>query len=355
MTGAVAVFVGLAALVIIIIAKTALVVPQQNAFVVERLGKYRGTLGAGFHILWPFFDVIRYRHSLKETAVDIPEQVCITRDNVQVHVDGVLYLKVLDPQRASYGVADYLFAISQLAQTTLRSEVGKIDLDRTFEERTHINIQVVNELDKASEPWGIKVLRYEIKNITPPKDVLAAMEKQMRAEREKRAVILTSEGERDAAINSAEGEKQQVIKASEASRQQQMNEAEGAANAIEAIARATAEGIRQVAAAVQIPGGYEAVQLRVAEQYVNKFGELARHTNTVVIPATVSDVASMITMAMSIIARGSAPQGSGPAGTPSEPSTPEPPLAPSAERIARALADRLASPPVGRGTTPYRA
>ena len=227
MTGGLVVFFVLALLVLIIIAKTAIVVPQQSAYIVERLGRYSGTLQAGFHVLLPFVDTIRYRHSLKEMAVDIPAQVCITRDNVQVHVDGVLYLKVLNPERASYGVADYLFAISQLAQTTLRSEIGKIDLDRTFEERMHINIQVVNELDKATEPWGIKVLRYEIKNITPPADVLTAMEKQMRAEREKRAVVLTSEGARDAAINEAEGEKQQVIKASEAKRQQQINEAEG--------------------------------------------------------------------------------------------------------------------------------
>src|SRR5512138_3906849 len=226
MTAALIVALVLAVLVIIIIAKTAVVVPQQSAYVVERLGKYRDTLGAGFHILIPFLDAIRYKHSLKENAVDIPEQVCITRDNVQVHVDGVLYLKVLNPERASYGVADYMFAISQLAQTTLRSEIGKIDLDRTFEERMHINLQIVNELDKATEPWGIKVLRYEIKNITPPADVLAAMEKQMRAEREKRAVILTSEGQRDAAINNAEGEKQKTIKQSEAARQQQINEAE---------------------------------------------------------------------------------------------------------------------------------
>src|SRR3990172_175640 len=227
-------------LVVIVIAKTAVVVPQQSAYVVERLGKYRTTLGAGFYVLLPFFDRIRYRHSLKEMAVDIPEQVCITRDNVQVHVDGVLYLKVMNPQRASYGVADYHFAISQLSQTTLRSEVGKIDLDRTFEERTHINTQVVNELDKASEPWGIKVLRYEIKNISPPRDVLAAMEKQMRAEREKRATILTSEGGGDAAGHMGGGEKQQVIKASEARKQQQINEAEGAAAAILALANATA-------------------------------------------------------------------------------------------------------------------
>jgi regulator of protease activity HflC (stomatin/prohibitin superfamily) len=303
MTGALLVMLVLAILVVVVIARTAVVVPQQSAYVVERLGKYRGTLQAGFHILIPFIDSIRYRHSLKETAVDIPEQVCITRDNVQVHVDGVLYGQVLNPERASYGVADYQFAISQLAQTTLRSEMGKIDLDRTFEERAHINVAIVNELDKASEPWGIKVLRYEIKNITPPADVLAAMEKQMRAEREKRATVLTSEGHRDAAVNVAEGEKQQVIKASEASRQQQVNEAEGAAAAILAIATATAEGIRKVADAIQMPGGYEAVQLRVAEQYVNRFGELAKAGNTLVLPANLADVGSMLALAMNAIRR----------------------------------------------------
>jgi regulator of protease activity HflC (stomatin/prohibitin superfamily) len=291
----------LAALVLIIIAKTAVVVPQQSAYVVERLGKYAATLDAGFHMLLPFIDRIRYRHSLKEAAIDIPEQVCITRDNVQVSVDGILYLKVLNPQRASYGISDFHFALIQLGQTTLRSEIGKIELDRTFEERTNINIQVVNELDKASEAWGVKVLRYEIKNITPPKGVLDAMEKQMRAEREKRAVILTSEGERDAAINQAEGEKQQVIKASEAKKQQQINEAEGAAAAILAIAQATAEGLRKVAETIQVPGGQEAVQLRVAEQYITKFGELAKTTNTLILPATVSDVGSMIALAMSAI------------------------------------------------------
>ena len=291
----------LALLVLYIIAKTAVVVPQQSAYVVERLGKYSDTLNAGFHILLPFVDTIRYRHSLKETAVDIPEQVCITRDNVQVGVDGILYLKVLNPERASYGISDYHFALSQLSQTTLRSEIGKIELDRTFEERTNINIQVVNELDKASESWGVKVLRYEIKNITPPKGVLDAMEKQMRAEREKRALILTSEGERDAAINQAEGEKQQVIKASEAKKQQQINEADGAAAAILAIAQATAEGLRKVAETIQVPGGQEAVQLRVAEQYITKFGELAKTNNTLILPASVSDVGSMIAVAMNAI------------------------------------------------------
>jgi len=300
--GLVVVFV-LAIFVIVVVAKSAVVVPQQSAYVFERLGKYSGTLNAGFHILLPFLDVIRYRHSLKEIAIDIPEQVCITRDNVQVAVDGILYLKVLDPERASYGIADYMFAITQLAQTTLRSEIGKIDLDRTFEERSNINIQVVSELDKASEPWGIKVLRYEIKNITPPQDVLAAMEKQMRAEREKRAVILTSEGQRDAMVNNAEGEKQQVIKASEANKQQQINEAEGQAAAILAVATATAEGIRKVADAIQNAGGYEAVQLRVAEQYLIQFGELAKAGNTLILPANLTDVGSMIALAMNIITR----------------------------------------------------
>ena len=301
--GGLVVVIVLAVLIIIVIAKTAVVVPQQSAYVVERLGKYSGTLHAGFHILIPFLDVVRYRHSLKEQAIDIPPQVCITRDNVQVSVDGVLYLKVLNPERASYGIADYNFGISQLAQTTLRSEFGKIELDRTFEERTNINTQVVSELDKASEPWGIKVMRYEIKNITPPHDVLAAMEKQMRAEREKRALILTSEGQRDAAINNAEGEKQQVIKASEAKKQQQINEAEGEAAAILAIADATANGIRKVADAMQQPGGFEAVQLRVADNYLAQFGKLAQEGNTMILPATLSDVGSMISLAMNVIQR----------------------------------------------------
>jgi regulator of protease activity HflC (stomatin/prohibitin superfamily) len=299
--GSLLVFGALAVLVLIIIAKTAVVVPQQNAYVVERLGRYSGTLGAGFHVLWPFLDVIRYRHSLKEAAYDIPAQVCITRDNVQVGVDGILYIKVLNAERASYGISDYLFAITQLAQTMLRSEIGKIDLDRTFEERTNINMSIVNELDKASEPWGVKVLRYEIKNITPPADILAAMEKQMRAEREKRAVILTSEGARDAAINNAEGTKQETIKASEARRQQQINEAEGEAQAILAVATATAEGLRRVAASMQIDGGLQAMQLRVAEQYITQFGQLAKASNTLVLPANAADVGSMIALAMRVI------------------------------------------------------
>jgi len=299
--GAFVVFLVLAFFVFWVVAKTAVVVPQQHAYVVERLGRFAGVLDAGFHILVPFFDVIRYRHLLKEQAVDIPEQICITKDNVQVAVDGILYLKVMDPERASYGISHYQFAITQLAQTTLRSEVGKIDLDKTFEERTAINTQVVTEVDKASESWGVKVLRYEIKNITPPQDVLAAMEKQMRAEREKRAVILQSEGERDAAINSAEGQKQQVIKASEAKKLQQINEAEGQASAIRAVALATAEGIRSVAQAIEAEGGFEAVQLRVAEQYITQFGNLARAGNSLVIPSNLSDVGSMLALAMNVI------------------------------------------------------
>ncbi len=287
--------------VMILVSKIARIVPQQNAWVVERLGKYHKTLNAGFHILYPFIDVVQYRHLLKEIVIDVPEQVCITRDNVQVGVDGVLYIRVLDPQRASYGINDYRTAIQQLAQTNLRSEIGKIELDRTFEERTNINSSVVSEVDKASEAWGVKVLRYEIKNITPPQDVLAAMEKQMRAEREKRATILTSEGARDSAINSAEGEKQQVIKASEATKQQNINEAEGQAAAILSVATATAEGIRQIASAIQIQGGHEAMQLRVAEQYIREFGELAKSGTTMIIPANLSDVSSMIAMATNVI------------------------------------------------------
>ena len=311
--GAFFIFFILAMIVFWIIAKTAVVVPQQHAYVVERLGRFAGVLDAGFHILVPFVDVIRYRHILKEQAMDIAEQICITKDNVQVAVDGILYLKVMDPERASYGISNYNFAITQLAQTTLRSEIGKIDLDRTFEERTTINGMVVNEVDKASEAWGVKVLRYEIKNITPPQDILAAMEKQMRAEREKRALILQSEGERDAAINTAEGQKQQVIKASEANKQQRINEAEGQAAAILAVAKATAEGIQSVARAIGADGGFEAVQLRVAEQYITQFGNIAKAGNTLVIPSNLSDVASVLATAMTVI------QPKGPARPPAVP------------------------------------
>jgi regulator of protease activity HflC (stomatin/prohibitin superfamily) len=296
--------IGLVILAIVVVAKTATIVPQQQAFVIENLGKYSRTLKAGFHILVPFIERIAYKHSLKEMAIDIPEQVCITQDNVQVGVDGVLYLQILDPNRASYGIADYTFAISQLAQTTLRSEIGTIDLDRTFVERATINANVVREVDLASDPWGVKILRYEIRNINPPPDVLEAMEKQMRAEREKRAVILESEGVRDANINRAEGDKQQVIKESEARRQSQINEAEGEANAIEAVATATAEGLRQVASAVASPGGNEAMQLRIAEQYITQFGNLAKESTTLVVPANLSDVSSMLALATKVLRNG---------------------------------------------------
>ena len=298
------VFMALAFVVVIVVAKTATVVPQQSAFVVENLGKYSRTLQAGFHVLVPFVERVAYRHSLKEQALDVAEQICITRDNVQVGVDAVLYMQVLDPHLASYGITNYNFAIAQLAQTTLRSEIGKIELDRTFEARGIINANVVAELDKASAVWGVKVMRYEIKNITPPKDVLSAMEKQMRAEREKRAVVLTSEGERDAKINQAEGDKQRVIKASEANKQQQINEAEGQASAILAVATATAEGLRQVGSALSDRGGIEAMQLRIGEEYVRQFGKLAKESTTLVMPAALTDLAGMVSLATNIVKKG---------------------------------------------------
>ena len=292
----------IAVLVIVVLSKTAKVVPQQTAYVVENLGRYSRTLPAGFHILVPFVERVAYRHNLKEEAMDIPEQICITKDNVQVGVDGVLYLQVLDAAKASYGITNYRFAIVQLAQTTLRSEIGKIDLDRTFEARGTINANVVSELDHASASWGVKVLRYEIKNINPPKDVLHAMEKQMRAEREKRAVVLTSEGDRDAKINQAEGEKQRVIKESEAKKQQQINEAQGQAEAILAVATATAEGLRRVGESLAGRGGMEAMQLRVAEDYLKQFGRLAEEaSSTLIVPASLSDIPSMIAMATSVV------------------------------------------------------
>ena len=302
MESAAVIVIGVLVLVtIIVIIKTAIVVPQQSAYVVETLGKYSRTVQAGFHILVPFIQRIAYKHTLKEQAIDVEEQICITSDNVQVGVDGVLYLQVMDARNASYGIGDYLFAISQLAQTTLRSEIGKIELDKTFEERNHINLRVVAELDQASDPWGVKVLRYEIKNINPPQDVVSAMEKQMRAEREKRATVLQSEGERDAKINEAEGEKQRVIKESEAVREQQVNEAQGEAAAILAVAEATAEGLKKVAEALDSEGGDKAMQLRVAENYLERFGNLAKEGNTLIVPANLSDVSSMIGAATSVL------------------------------------------------------
>lgn len=288
-------------LAMIAVARTGTLVPQQSACVIESLGKYSRTLHAGFHMLIPLAERVAYRHSLKEQALDVAEQICITRDNVQVGVDAVLYMQVLEPRLASYGITNYVFGISQLAQTTLRSEIGKIELDRTFEARAIINANVVAELDKASVAWGVKVLRYEIKSITPPADVLTAMEKQMRAEREKRAVILTSEGDRDAKINEAEGDKQRVIKASEANRLQQINEAEGQAAAILEVANATAEGLRRVGGALSERGGIEAMQLRIGEEYVRQFGKMAKASTTLVVPGQLSDLASMVTLATNIV------------------------------------------------------
>jgi regulator of protease activity HflC (stomatin/prohibitin superfamily) len=276
------------------------IVPQQVAFVIERFGRYDRTFNAGLHITVPFVDRVAYKHTLKELVLDIPEQLCITRDNVQVHVDGVIFLRVMDPSRASYGVSNYQMAVIQLAQTTLRSEIGKLDLDRTFEERENINNSIVMALDKATDAWGAKVLRYEVKSINPPRDVIEAMEKQMRAEREKRAKILESEGDRDSKINRADGLKQETIKASEATKQRQINEAEGQAQAILAVAHATAKGLADVAASLSAKGGAEAARLRVAEDWVKQFGKLAKTTNSMIIPANASDVGSVMATAFGV-------------------------------------------------------
>jgi regulator of protease activity HflC (stomatin/prohibitin superfamily) len=289
-----------AAFAFVLVAKMVRIVPQQAAFVVERLGKFHRSLQAGLHVTIPFVDVVRYRHTLKEVVLDIPEQVCITKDNVQVAIDGVIFYRVLDPARASYGVNDYEQAVIQLAQTTLRSEIGKIDLDRTFEEREKINLAVVLALDHATDPWGVKVLRYEIRTIQPPKDILASMEKQMRAERDKRAQILESEGERDSKINRAEGAKQETIKASEATRQRQINEAEGQAAAIMAVSKATADGLHMIAQSLESSGGQLAARLRVAEEYVREFGRFARDANTIIVPANASDITSVLATAFSV-------------------------------------------------------
>ena len=293
--------IGMIAFVVIVILRCIRIVPQQSAYVVERLGKYHKTLNAGMTIIIPFFDYVAYKHTLKEQAVDIPEQVCITKDNVQVTVDGVIFIQVIEPKMASYGISNYLFGIAQLAQTTMRSEIGKIDLDRTFEERTTINGAVVTAIDEAAKSWGVKILRYEVKNITPPQTVLGAMEKQMQAEREKRAVILQSEGEKQSAINKAEGQKQKVVLESEAVKLKQVNEAQGQAEAIKAVAQATAEGIRAVAASIKSEGGLEAVQLRVAEKLVEQFGLLAKQTNTLILPANFGDISSLLATALSVI------------------------------------------------------
>lgn len=295
------ILIGLIIVLIFLFISTIKIVPQRSAFVVERLGKYRDTLLAGFHIIIPFVDRIGYKHTLKEQVIDVSAQICITQDNISVEVDGVLYLQVMDAKKASYGIDNYPFASIQLAQTTMRSIIGKMQLDKTFEERDHINSTIVEAVDKASDPWGIKVTRYEIKNITPPKSINDAMEKQMRAEREKRATIATSEGERQATMNRADGDKQELIARSEGEKQKRINEAEGQAAEILSIADATAEGIAKIALAIQNPGGHEAVNLRVAEQYIEQFGKIAKEGNTLILPSDLTDVSSLVATATSVI------------------------------------------------------
>jgi regulator of protease activity HflC (stomatin/prohibitin superfamily) len=288
-------------LVVLAILMTVKVVPQQSAYVVERLGKFYAVLQPGINFIIPFFDRAAYKYTLKESAIDIPEQICITNDNVQVRMDGVIFIQVIDAKKAAYGISNYTFAVTQLAQTTMRSEIGKLALDKTFEERMTINRAVVEAIDEAATGWGVKVLRYEIKNITPPQSVLMAMEKQMQAERERRAVILQSDGEKQAAINVAEGQKQKVVLESEGIRERQINEAQGEASAILSVAEATAESIRLVAAAIQNEGGMEAVQLRVADNLVEQFGKLAKTNNTLILPANFADMGSMIAAAMTVV------------------------------------------------------
>lgn len=285
---------GFALAVIIIVLKSARIVPQRSNFVVERLGKYSRTLDSGFHLLIPFVDKVAYQFSLKEEVIDVERQPCVTRDNIQVGINGVLYIQVVDAFKASYGINNYRYAASQLAQTTMRSVIGQTDLDKTFEERSRINEIVVQALDEAAAPWGIKVLRYEISDIELPASIRDALEQQMRAERERRAAIAKSEGERQAMINVSEGQKQEIINLSEAEKQKQINEAEGRAQEIELIAAATAEGLRKIASAIEQPGGKDAVSLRVAEQYVKEFGNLAKQTNTVILPAELSDIGGAV-------------------------------------------------------------
>ena len=286
---------------LIVFFKTIRIVPQKMAFIIERLGKYSTTLEAGFHILIPFLDKVAYKHTLKEQAVDVPPQACITKDNIAVEVDGILYMQVVDAKKASYGINNYSFAATQLAQTTMRSVMGKLDLDKTFEERETINSVIVDAVDKASDPWGVKVTRYEVKNILPPQSIKDAMEKQMRAEREKRATIAESEGDRQAKINRAEGDRQEMIARSEGEKQKRINEAEGRAIEIQRVAEATAKGIREIASAINEKGGINAVNLRIAEQYLNEFGKLAKTNNSIIIPSNLSDIAGMIKAAASVI------------------------------------------------------
>ena len=291
----------LVVIVLVAFFKTIMIVPQKAAVIVERLGKYSNTLSAGMHVLIPFVDRVSYKHTLKEQAIDVPPQSCITKDNIAVEVDGVLYMQVVDAKNASYGIDNYRFASIQLAQTTMRSVMGKMELDKTFEERDTINRIIVDAVDKASDPWGVKVTRYEVKNIMPPQSIKDAMEKQMRAEREKRALIAESEGDRQAKINRSEGFKQEAIAKSEGEKQRRINEAEGRAAEILQIAEATAKGITAIAMSINAEGGKDAVNLRIAEQYIGEFGNLAKENNTMIIPSDLSDVAGFIKTASSVL------------------------------------------------------
>lgn len=288
-------------IVVIFIIKALKVVPQQNSWVVERLGKFHAALLPGLNIVIPFFDRVAYKHMLKEVPLDVPSQICITRDNTQLQVDGILYFQVTDPKLASYGTSDYIMAITQLAQTTLRSAIGKMELDKTFEERSHINSTVVAALDEAAASWGVKVLRYEIKDLTPPKEILHAMQAQITAEREKRALIAASEGRKQEQINIATGEREAFIQRSEGEKQAAINTAQGEAEAIKAVATATAQAIQQVAQAIQSPGGMDAVNLKVAEKYVEAFGNVAKQGNTLILPGNLADMGAMVATAMSIV------------------------------------------------------
>jgi regulator of protease activity HflC (stomatin/prohibitin superfamily) len=292
---------GLIIFIVVAFLKTVMIVPQKSAFIIERLGKYSSTLEAGFHILVPFIDRVSYKHTLKEQAVDVPPQTCITNDNIPVEVDGILYLQVIDPKNASYGINNYQFASVQLSQTTMRSVIGRLPLDKTFEERETINSSIVSAVDKASEPWGVKVMRYEVKNIVPPQTIREAMEKQMRAEREKRALILESEGERQSKINRSEGDKQEFILRSEGEKQRRINEAEGRAKEITLVAEATAAGIGEISKAIGLPNGLQAVNLRVAELYLLQFGNLAKANNTMIVPSNLTDISTMVSTALTVM------------------------------------------------------
>ena len=301
MNGGTVILIGLIIVAILLFLTTIKIVPQRSAYIIERFGKYRSPLLAGFHIIIPFVDRVAYKHTLKEQVIDVAAQTCITKDNISVEVDGVLYLQLMDAQKASYGIDNYRFASIQLAQTTMRSIIGKMELDKTFEERESMNSIIVDAVDSASDPWGVKVTRYEVKNITPPQSIKDAMEKQMRAEREKRANIANSEGDMQARINRAEGEKRELIAHSEGEKMKRINEAEGSAAEIEAVAMATAKGIREIASAINAPGGQDAVNLRIAEQYIDEFGKLAKTNNTMIIPSNMADISSLIATATKVI------------------------------------------------------